>query len=73
MNSHYYSSLCSFPQAMQDYLDQGIMNLLETKEFTQLANIIDPFLYRQRYANINKFIINGLGDIFFWPDRKFYL
>nr|CAG4718408.1 unnamed protein product [Naegleria fowleri] len=69
---HIYNSLCSFPIAMEAYLQQGIMTRLETPEFAQLASIIDPFVYRDRWANIDKFVVNGLGDIFFWPDIALY-
>lgn len=48
------------------------MTRLETPEFAQLASIIDPFVYRDRWANIDKFVVNGLGDIFFWPDIALY-
>ncbi|EFC36420.1 predicted protein [Naegleria gruberi] len=63
-----YDSLCKFPEAMDSYMDQGIVTRLNTKEFDALAGILDPLVYTERYANINKFLIYSMGDEFFWPD-----
>jgi len=68
--AHTYDSLCEWPIAMKDYVAAGITGLLNSVAFTKLTNIIDPFVYRDRLANVNKYMVNALGDQFFMPDNS---
>ncbi|KAF0980381.1 hypothetical protein FDP41_013595 [Naegleria fowleri] len=69
---HTYDSLCDFPIAMDSYIDQGITSRVKTTQFSQLAGIIDPLIYRDRFANIPKLLIYALGDEFFWVDLSLF-
>ena len=70
---HLFNSLCRFPEAMHDYASEGVTELLLSDGFKKLTDIIDPFVYRDRIANTRKYIINSLGDQFFWPGKFFLL
>jgi PhoPQ-activated pathogenicity-related protein len=67
-----YNSYGFFPPAVQDYVDMGIMNWMGTSELTSLMNIVDPYVYRDRFT-MPKYLINAAGDQFFFPESsQFY-
>ena len=51
----------------------GIMELLDTKEMEALGEIVDPYYYLDRYANMPKMLINAGGDEFLMPDDTRYI
>jgi PhoPQ-activated pathogenicity-related protein len=68
-----YSDLaCHWPEAFQDYIDQGITERFNTPEFKKLAEIIDPLVYNERLANTKKYIVNAGDDEFFQPDGSLF-
>lgn len=71
--AHIHNSLGKWPFAFHDYAEQGRIKNLHSKEFRQLAKIIDPISYRKypEYKSrlaIPKLIINASSDDFFVPD-----
>jgi PhoPQ-activated pathogenicity-related protein len=62
-----------YSQAIEDYGEMDIFSRLDTPEGQKLVAVVDPYEYRDRYANIPKFLINSSGDQFFLPDSaQFY-
>jgi PhoPQ-activated pathogenicity-related protein len=58
---------------VHDYVDMNVMDRLSTIEGQALLKIVDPYEYRDRYADIPKYMVNGTGDEFFVPDSaQFY-
>ncbi|MBI5281966.1 MAG: PhoPQ-activated pathogenicity-related family protein [Candidatus Solibacter usitatus] len=69
---HHWRSYGFWSPAIQDYVDNGVMNWLGTPEWRQLLDIEDPYQYRDRVA-IPKMLVNSSGDQFFLPDSsRFY-
>lgn len=69
---HHYRAYGFFAPAVHDYVEQGIMNWMDTAQFRQLLRIVDPFEYRHRLT-MPKLILNACGDQFFLPDSsQFY-
>jgi PhoPQ-activated pathogenicity-related protein len=69
---HHFQAYGAWSDAVQDYVDQGIMNWLGTPQFKALMRIEEPYEYRDRLT-IPKFIVNASGDQFFLPDSsQFY-
>jgi PhoPQ-activated pathogenicity-related protein len=64
----YKNLACHWPEAFQDYIDEGITARFDSPEFKQLASIVDPFVYNERLQNTPKFIVNAGDDDFFQPD-----
>jgi len=70
---HHHRVYGFFAPAVQDYVDQGIMDWMGTPEFERLMGIVEPFAYRDRLA-LPKLMVNACGDQFFLPDSsRFYL
>jgi len=70
---HHFAAYGFYSQAIEDYGEMDIFSRLGTPEGQKLVAIVDPFEYRDRYANIPKFLINSSGDQFFLPDSaQFY-
>jgi PhoPQ-activated pathogenicity-related protein len=58
--------------ALADYERMGIMRWMGTPQMHALAQLVDPYAYRDRLA-MTKFIMNSAGDQFFLPDSsRFY-
>jgi PhoPQ-activated pathogenicity-related protein len=53
---------------LSDYLNNGIMQRLNTPEMELLAGIEDPFTYNERYLNKPFYLIDAAEDEFFLPD-----
>jgi PhoPQ-activated pathogenicity-related protein len=69
---HHYRAYGAWSDAVKDYVDQGIMNWMGTKEFRALMTIEEPYEYRDRLT-MPKFMVNASGDQFFLPDSsQFY-
>jgi len=59
--------------AIGDYVEQDILERLDTPEGQELLEIVDPFEYRDRLT-LPKYLVNATGDEFFVPDSgQFYL
>jgi PhoPQ-activated pathogenicity-related protein len=70
---HHFAAYGFYSQAIEDYGEMDIFSRLDTPEGQKLVKIVDPYEYRDRYANIPKFLINSSGDQFFLPDSaQFY-
>lgn len=72
----FYKEGC--PLALRDYIKEGIVEHIDSKEFADLMKIEDPFnylgddyadKYKERLS-IPKYILNASGDDFFVPDSS---
>jgi PhoPQ-activated pathogenicity-related protein len=62
-----------YAEAISDYVEYGIPDDLGTPEAQALLEIVDPYEYRDRYADMPKYVLNATGDEFFVPDSaQFY-
>ncbi len=57
--------------AIEDYVENHIMEHLDTPEMLELQNLIDPFFYRTRLT-MPKLVCTGLMDEFQMPDDETY-
>jgi len=70
---HHFAAYGFYSQAIEDYGQMDIFSRLDTLEGQMLIKVVDPYEYRDRYADIPKFLINSSGDQFFLPDSaQFY-
>ncbi|RYV02009.1 hypothetical protein SOPP22_10540 [Shewanella sp. OPT22] len=70
---HIYKAYNAWPDAFNDYVQQGVADRLSSPEATQLFNIEDPASYMamskfRKRLSIPKLIINASSDEFFPPD-----
>jgi PhoPQ-activated pathogenicity-related protein len=69
---HHWRAYGAWSDAVKDYVEQGIMDWMGTREFKALMKIEEPYEYRARLT-MPKFIVNASGDQFFLPDSsQFY-
>lgn len=69
---HHYRAYGKWSEAVDDYVQHGIMNWLGTPEFRALMKIEEPYEYRDRLT-MPKLILSASGDQFFLPDSsQFY-
>ena len=70
---HHWRAYGFWAPAVYDYRREGIMEWQGRPEYRRLLEITEPYSYRQRLAEIPKYLINAAGDEFFLPDSwKFY-
>jgi len=70
---HHFAAYGFYSQAIADYGEMKVFERLDTPEGQALTKFVDPYEYRDRYANIPKCLINSSGDQFFLPDSaQFY-
>lgn len=70
---HHYRAYGTWSEAVQDYVDHGIMDWMGTPEFRALMRIEEPYEYRERLT-MPKLLLNATGDEFFLPDSsRFYI
>jgi PhoPQ-activated pathogenicity-related protein len=70
---HHYRAYGDWSDAVQDYVDHGIMHWMGTPEFRALMEIEEPYEYRERLT-MPKLLLNATGDQFFLPDSsQFYI
>jgi PhoPQ-activated pathogenicity-related protein len=67
--SHHYRAYGFWAPAIRDYEEEGIMNWFGTPQIRALAEIEDPYEYRERLT-LPKYVINATGDQFFLPDSS---
>ncbi len=69
---HHHNSYGFWTPAVHDYVEMGIMDWMGTQELIDLMDIVDPYVYRDRFT-MPKFLINATGDQFFHPESsQFY-
>lgn len=69
---HHHDVYDGWSYAVQDYVNAGVMNQLDTPAAKQLFDAIDPYSYLDRLT-MPKLIVNSTGDQFFLPDSsQFY-
>ncbi len=69
---HHWRAYGAWSDAVDDYVQQGIMDWMGTREFRALMKIEEPYEYRDRLT-MPKFMLNASGDQFFLPDSsRFY-
>jgi PhoPQ-activated pathogenicity-related protein len=69
---HHFEAYGAYSEAIQDYVDMGIMKVTNTPEYAALMRLVEPFSYRDRYT-MPKLIVNAAGDQYFLPDSsQFY-
>ena len=69
---HHYRAYGRYSDAVDDYVQQGIMEWLGTPQFRALMKIEEPYEYRDRLT-MPKLMLNAGGDQFFLPDSsQFY-
>ncbi|XP_045213280.2 autocrine proliferation repressor protein A-like [Mercenaria mercenaria] len=70
---HYYRALGGWTFAFDDYYNLNFTQDLDSPYIKQMASIIDPLSYNDRYANKPKLITSTGGDEFFMiDDAKYY-
>ena len=69
--NHHWQAYGKWSDAVKDYVEQGLLDRLNTPEFLALMRIEEPYHYRDRLT-IPKFIVNASGDQFFLPDSSRY-
>ncbi|CAF1366256.1 unnamed protein product, partial [Rotaria sordida] len=67
---HLYRSLNGWTFAMKDFYELDIFRTIDTNNFTQMAGIIDPYNYFNRYTTIKTLQIQTTGDEFFLLDNE---
>ncbi len=69
---HHWRNYGFWAPAIEDYVNQGIMEWMGSGELDRLLDITEPYAYISRY-DMPKFLINATGDQFFLPDSwQFY-
>ncbi len=69
---HHWKTYGFWAPAVNDYVEEGIMDWQHTAEYRQLTQLVEPYSYRDRLT-IPKLMINATGDQFFLPDSwQFY-
>jgi len=69
---HHYQAYGVYSEAVQDYVEMGLMGLPDSKEYRELLKIEEPYSYRARYT-MPKLVMNSTGDQYFLPDSsQFY-
>jgi PhoPQ-activated pathogenicity-related protein len=69
---HHWRAYGAWSEAVKDYVEQGIMDWMGTREFRALMKIEEPYEYRDRLT-MPKLMLNAAGDQFFLPDSsQFY-
>ena len=69
---HHWQAYGKWSEAVQDYVDRGLMDWIGTPTFRALMQIEEPYEYRNRLT-MPKLLLNAAGDQFFLPDSsRFY-
>ncbi|KAI3379567.1 hypothetical protein SNEBB_009555 [Seison nebaliae] len=67
---HMWRSLGGWTFAFKDYYELNVTKLLDSPNFKDMEDIIDPLAYNERYINKPKLVICSSGDEFFLPDNE---
>jgi PhoPQ-activated pathogenicity-related protein len=69
---HHWRCYGEWAPAISDYVDEGIMDWIETDEFATLLEMVEPYSFRDRLG-LPKLLINATCDEFFVTDSwRFY-
>ena len=69
---HHFQAYGFWAPAVNDYVQMGIMDWIDTPQYAALLKIEEPYEYRERFT-MPKFLINAADDQFFLPDSsRFY-
>jgi PhoPQ-activated pathogenicity-related protein len=69
---HHYQCYGEWSPAVDDYVNEGIMDWMNTEEFETLLDLVEPYSFIDELT-IPKFMINAASDEFFVTDSwKFY-
>ncbi|MBB65580.1 MAG: PhoPQ-activated pathogenicity [Waddliaceae bacterium] len=70
---HHFNAYGFWAPAVGNYVEMDIMRWRTSKEFERLANLVEPYTFREKFT-MPKYIVNSAGDEFFLPDSwQFYL
>ncbi len=69
---HHWRSYGEWSPAVNEYVQEGIMDWMDSREYKRLLELTEPFSFRKKYA-MPKLIVNATQDEFFLPDSwQFY-
>lgn len=69
---HHFAAYGFWAPALENYIEQKIMDRIDTPAFQSLMKLVDPYAYRHRLT-MPKYIVNSPGDDLFVPDSsQFY-
>lgn len=69
---HHWRAYGEWSPAIDDYVEEDIMQWQYSKEFARLLEIVDPYSYLDS-LDLPKYLINAANDEFFLPDSwQFY-
>lgn len=69
---HHWRAYGQWSAAVEDYVNEGIMEWIGSEEFDRLLQMVDPYSYRQMLT-LPKMLINAADDEFFVSDSwQFY-
>ncbi|XP_070580928.1 autocrine proliferation repressor protein A-like [Ptychodera flava] len=68
---HHYRSLGGWTWSFYPYYSEGIMRDIDKPNTQKLADIVDPYAYRDRLT-MPKYVITSTGDPLFLPDDSYY-
>ena len=70
--NHHWKNYGFWAPAIDNYVNEGVMDWMGTPEFDRLMEITEPYTFA-RDMNLPKLLINAAGDQFFQPDSwEFY-
>ncbi|XP_060091308.1 autocrine proliferation repressor protein A-like [Heteronotia binoei] len=69
---HQYRAYCGWSYMLKPFYEMNITQELDNPRFSDLARLVDPLAYNERYADTAKDIIIYSGDEFFPPDNSRY-
>eukprot|EP01132_Coremiostelium_polycephalum_P005292 gene5292-6589_t len=65
--AHQWQAYGEWSFALNDYLNQGVMDYLFSPQMQDLADVVDPYTYVDRLT-MPKYVVCSTGDEFFLPD-----
>lgn len=69
---HHWQAYGFWAPAVGNYVEEGVMDWMDTEEFNKLLSLTEPYSFRDRY-DMPKLLLNATGDQFFLPDSwQFY-
>lgn len=70
--NHHWQCYGAWSPAVQEYVDEGIMDWMNSEEFKKMLELVEPYSFRDRLT-MPKLLINATSDEFFVTDSwRFY-